>query len=47
MVMPNPIVINQNTRGSPTGGGIHVIRYTHNGIVISVEAKIARIFVEF
>jgi hypothetical protein len=38
MVMPNPIVVNPNSSGSPTRGGIQVIKSRHNKIILSVSA---------
>lgn len=41
MVMPKPIVLNPNSSGNPTGGGILVIKSKRNRIVLSVSAIIA------
>jgi hypothetical protein len=38
MVMPKPIVVNPNSSGSPTGGGIQVIKSRHNKIILIVSA---------
>ena len=41
MVMPKPIVVNPNSSGSPTRGGIQVIKSRRNKNVLSVSVMIA------